>query len=109
DLLLGELVEGCAVLPNVNRLESVVGRGRPVEDRTWRCFASGLKAHLVEDLVVLLKRAALEVNAQSDCHRSSSGSSAVLTGSYQRESAPHDLDVLLRHRSRSISLRQHFP
>src|SRR5262245_8807185 len=88
DLLFGELVEGRAVLPDVNHPPPVVGLGHPVEYRTWGCVASGLKAHLLEDLVVLFERATLEVKDQCNGHRSSSDSSAVLTSSYQRGLAP---------------------
>src|SRR4249920_273578 len=74
--LLVELVEGRAVLPDVNHPHPVVGRSHPVEYHAWRLPSSG---HHLRDPVVLGERATPVVKDQSDCHCSSSESSAVST------------------------------
>ena len=66
--ILRELLERLFRLPHVDYPDSVVGLGSPVEDGSRR-DVSGLKAHQLDDLVVLFEGRALEVHLDRDWHR----------------------------------------
>src|SRR5437763_7811082 len=68
DLLVREPVELLAALPDVDNANAVVRLGHPVEERAGRSVAARSQPHLVENLVVLVERCALEIHDHCNGH-----------------------------------------
>jgi hypothetical protein len=94
DLLVGELLKLLGGLPNVGDEQPVVGRRDPVKQAAGRAHAPRREAHLLDDLIVLLKRCACELHNGGDRH-----DVLLSEDRARREPSPS-------HRSRAASSRQ---
>lgn len=68
DLLLREALELCPRLPDVNHSDAIGRLGHPVEQSPGGAGPARTEAHLLNDLVVLVKRGPLEVELHAYCH-----------------------------------------